>query len=505
MTGYEILPAGNRGLFANGKEAQLQVLPLARLKPHPKNPRLAMCEEVIEGIAASLKAAGAFPPEHALRARPLGEDYQLVGGHQRREAALRAGLAEVPCWVKDMTDEEAYMALVLDNRHGELSPLEIGLHALEVVGRGKPGRGRKGGLSAYADQMGKTQQYLSQLVQAAEVAKSTSQLVDLHDRTQHLYAIHALPAALWTGMIEWLLSGDGRSLAETQAAVKEARDYLKTPETEGWPEYLPVRDCALACATGGLDRKQIRRLADLAGKVAEALPETLAERWRAWLDDNSGGDSWDIRKCQDKRVELEEMAFEAADAGPLATVLLADPPWRYDYSTDSRQVENQYPTATVEEIIAHAEQPWFPATAHDCVLFLWATMPQLREALAVMEGWGFEYKTGFVWDKKKIGMGFWARGRHELLLVGTRGNVSPPPPERRFPSVFEERRAAEHSRKPACVYEAIEAMFPGAVWAEAYLRGKPRPGWLGGGNEVTAGPDPAADRPDDSGTGSSRF
>ena len=36
----------------------------------------------------------------------------------------------------------------------------------------------------------------------------------------------------------------------------------------------------------------------------------------------------------------------------------------------------------------------------DCALFMWATLPMLREALRVIKAWGFEYKTtAFVWIK----------------------------------------------------------------------------------------------------------
>jgi hypothetical protein len=37
------------------------------------------------------------------------------------------------------------------------------------------------------------------------------------------------------------------------------------------------------------------------------------------------------------------------------------------------------------------------------VLFLWATVPMLPQALEVMEAWGFAYKSHFAWVKNKIG------------------------------------------------------------------------------------------------------
>ena len=88
---------------------------------------------------------------------------------------------------------------------------------------------------------------------------------------------------------------------------------------------------------------------------------------------------------------------------------------------------NHYPTS-VTDIIAERNVP--DIAADDCVLFLWATGPMIREALMVMEAWGFEYKSHAVWDKIHIGTGYWFRNSHELLLVGTKGDIPAPAMER---------------------------------------------------------------------------
>jgi ParB/RepB/Spo0J family partition protein len=64
---------------------------------------------------------------HALIVRPLEDKhYQIISGHHRALAAEKAGLTTVPCWVREMSDEDAYMALALNNMQGELHPLEVG-------------------------------------------------------------------------------------------------------------------------------------------------------------------------------------------------------------------------------------------------------------------------------------------------------------------------------------------------------------------------------------------
>ena len=118
------------------------------------------------------------------------------------------------------------------------------------------------------------------------------------------------------------------------------------------------------------------------------------------------------------------------------------------------------------------------------VLFLWTTSPKLREGLQIVDAWGFEYRTCMVWVKDRIGMGYYARQQHELLLIGARGNIPAPPPAVRPPSVIHAPRT-EHSAKPDEAYEVIERMYPDYPKCELFQR-RPRDGWVGWGNQIEA-------------------
>lgn len=161
-------------------------------------------------------------------------------------------------------------------------------------------------------------------------------------------------------------------------------------------------------------------------------------------------------------------------------VIYADPPWRYNFSKDNKdKIEEHYPTMGLEEI----KKISVNIIADDnCVLFLWATAPKLKEALEVMDSWGFEYKTNAVWDKQWIGMGYWFRGNHELLLVGTKGKFSPPNQKELVDSVFRIRRR-EHSRKPDKIRTLIWNWFRDFDKIELFARQKIE-GWDCWGNEV---------------------
>jgi N6-adenosine-specific RNA methylase IME4 len=169
---------------------------------------------------------------------------------------------------------------------------------------------------------------------------------------------------------------------------------------------------------------------------------------------------------------------ESEGVGGVFGVIYCDPPWRYDFAeTDSRKIENHYPTMSLSEICALQ----VPA-AKDCVLYMWATAPKLLDAIAVIHSWSFVYKTHAIWDKKKIGSGYWFRGQHELLMVATRGKVSPPVPEQRISSVIGCTRGP-HSRKPDYVRDQIAKWFPSERRLEMFSRVR-RPGWEPFGNDV---------------------
>lgn len=162
----------------------------------------------------------------------------------------------------------------------------------------------------------------------------------------------------------------------------------------------------------------------------------------------------------------------------LYDLIYADPPWKYGFSRSSRRkIENHYETMGLDEIKSYS----VPAKPNS-LLFLWATAPKLIEALSVMMAWGFEYKTHLVWDKGKIGMGYWCRGQHELLLVGVRGKFSPPSPNDRIGSIYREVRTA-HSAKPKGMRNWIEKAFPTASKIELFARDRYE-GWDAEGYEI---------------------
>ena len=166
-------------------------------------------------------------------------------------------------------------------------------------------------------------------------------------------------------------------------------------------------------------------------------------------------------------------------------IFIADPPWNYrshkaDTKDTRRAAEAHYSTMSMTELKA---LPVAVLAADDAVMYMWATGTHLREAINLLDVWGFPIKTQMVWVKPSIGMGFWVRSQHENILVGVRGKMKPPPPGVRISSVINAPRR-RHSQKPETLRLWIDESWPEQRKLELFARGAVAPGWHAWGNEV---------------------
>jgi len=164
-------------------------------------------------------------------------------------------------------------------------------------------------------------------------------------------------------------------------------------------------------------------------------------------------------------------------------VIYADPPWPYEkhgvsVSSNYGNVERHYSDMTIEDI---KNLPVKNLAATNSVLFIWVTSPKLNQVWEIIESWGFEYKTSFIWDKVKHNYGYYNSVRHELLLVCGRGN-STPDNTKLYDSVQTIERSDVHSQKPEEFYRIIEDLYHGKK-IELFSR-KERDGWSSWGDQV---------------------
>ena len=202
------------------------------------------------------------------------------------------------------------------------------------------------------------------------------------------------------------------------------------------------------------------------------------------------------RATCERELSAKQMALPQKKYG----VILADPEWDFEpYSRETgmdRSAANHYPTSA---LLALSARDVASIAADDCVLFEWATAPMLPHALDVMKAWKFEYKSHYIWvksrgDRLALGTGYWNRNAHELLLIGTKGNIPAPAPGTQQPSIIT-APIGEHSAKPEVFLKMIEEYFPNLPKIELNRRGPPREGWDAWGNEAENPSAPTSEQP----------
>lgn len=150
-----------------------------------------------------------------------------------------------------------------------------------------------------------------------------------------------------------------------------------------------------------------------------------------------------------------------------------------------RSAENHYPTMSLEDI---KNLPINNLADKNCALFMWTTIPLLKDSFSVLDSWGFEYKSiAFVWIKlnKKSdtlfwGMGHWTRSNAELCILATKGH-----PKRKSAKVHQVimSHIQQHSKKPDEARERIIELIGDLPRIELFAREK-KDGWDVWGNEV---------------------
>lgn len=169
-------------------------------------------------------------------------------------------------------------------------------------------------------------------------------------------------------------------------------------------------------------------------------------------------------------------------------IIYADPPWGYQNRGTRAAANKHYDVMTIDDIKKMGVGYAGGIAANDCTLFMWATFPMLKEALEVIEAWGFTYKTvAFNWVKQNksgegifMGLGNWTRSNSEICLLAVKGK-----PKRVSASVRSVLISPieRHSRKPDEVRDRIVELMGDLPRIELFARSG-ADGWDCWGNEA---------------------
>ena len=108
----------------------------------------------------------------------------------------------------------------------------------------------------------------------------------------------------------------------------------------------------------------------------------------------------EIKKTfREEKIKQQREAIEEGLLKPSGEfdVIVIDPPWKYDnqdkYNSSDFRGQTEYPEMTQEELLT-IDLPY----KDDCVLWLWTTNHFMKDALELVEAWGFTQKSILTWD-----------------------------------------------------------------------------------------------------------
>jgi N6-adenosine-specific RNA methylase IME4 len=274
-------------------------------------------------------------------------------------------------------------------------------------------------------------------------------------------------AVLWC-LGDWWAYGEHKYGDRAKAAGEGMAGY----------KYQTIRNAAWISEAFEMSRRRDKLPFSFHAEVAALEPEEQD----ALLDraEKEGWTQRDLRR-EARRTKAKRQAFTAAELpGGKYRVIYADPPWEYGNEQPAYHTE-QAEHYLLMGIDAISALPIKEISDDNAVLFLWVTSPILKESFQVIDAWGFEYKTSFVWDKVKHNMGHYNSVRHEFLLVCTKGSCTPDV-QKLFDSVQTIERT-KHSEKPEEFRKIIDTIYPNGKRIELFSR-KKVDGWESFGNEL---------------------
>ena len=188
-----------------------RLLPIDLIDPNPNQPRQVMGD--LSELIASIAEQGVIQP---LIVRQLGERFQIVAGERRYQAAVQAGLRDLPVVIREVDDADVIeLALIENLQRKDLTPFEEAeaLHGLaERCGYTHEDLARR---------LGKSRTSVTEslaLTAMPEAVRNLCRLADISSKSLLLQVVRQETAEKMTALIERIASQGGVTRQQLRAA-----------------------------------------------------------------------------------------------------------------------------------------------------------------------------------------------------------------------------------------------------------------------------------------------
>jgi len=207
-------PAGS------GINRAIRHIDVARIAPHPDQPRRQFDADALEELAESIRARGIIQP---IIVRPMtGGHYQIVAGERRWRAAQKAQLHQIPAIVRDFSEAETLeIALVENIQREDLNAIEEAQAYRRLIDQFQHSQ------DALARIVGKSRSHIANLMRLLELPASVQALV--MEGQLSMGHGRALIGAPESAKLARDIADRGLSVRETERLVRVAREDRKAP------------------------------------------------------------------------------------------------------------------------------------------------------------------------------------------------------------------------------------------------------------------------------------
>jgi site-specific DNA-methyltransferase (adenine-specific) len=410
---------------------------ISDLHDHPQNPRSVLDEETLAGIQAGL--GNGFNAAHSLIVRPNGDGYQILAGHHRKEAANREGIAELPCWIREIGDDEAHMLLVTSNAQTPPSALAIGKHAMQSGMRA----------NAYAEMVGKGRKSIEEYMKAAQVAETAKKEPGLlfDDKFKHLYQISKAHQSLWPMLVDEMLTKEW-SKDDTIHWITKIREFKID---DAWADVFPLKDVVAKFLHGKEFAPQtLKKIINQCQAIIDLINDFDVDREQYTQEFRTfAGENWDYRKILQRFNELQqELSEDVSDSNyhhgtfkdfideiedDSVSVLLTDPPYGMDYQSDYKlDRRKERGNARIEkddheamDLIDSCTDLFYDKLKDDAHVFVFINWKNEGEVIDILRAQNYTVRGSLIWEKNNTGMGdpnTTFAPKHERIIHAVKGS-----------------------------------------------------------------------------------
>lgn len=204
------------------EEKGISYININDIKPNKDQPRKSFDEDKINELADSIKENGLIQP---IILRKSGKGYEIVAGERRWRACRKAGIKEIPCIVKELTDEQNMLIAIIENMQREdLNPIEEAegiSQMITVFGMTQ---------EQVSKSVGKSRPYITNVLRLLKLPEEIQIMVSEGRLTSgHARALVGLTSSKKQIELAKKIEKEGLSVRETEKLMKSENAPVKKP------------------------------------------------------------------------------------------------------------------------------------------------------------------------------------------------------------------------------------------------------------------------------------